>query len=213
MRRRKLLAALATTGAAATGGCSRIRAFTDLEPTIRVEDVTDAAPHGFSFDVELVSQLDETSPPGLRISVENQSDEPQTFLFREGLPFAEVFPGNTDSHVLLIPEDPDYLFVWGDGSNASLADLEDAPPDERVDGCWRLRHSIFEYYNGSALTFSEDQEIGPAEELSPGESRTGRYSLYSSNNTRDCFRKGSYRFESSNYFGERSPAGFTVQID
>lgn len=194
MQRRRLLGGLAIGTGGLFAGYRHLSG--PRYPSVDVRDVTDASPYGYSFDVEVLEEFSRSSPARLEITLRNETDRERTLDLGHSPPFSRVSPREDDLPVALIPEQSDAVTA---GSPPESGDA--FPPEEPVDGCWRLRESPRVWPRGTERT------------LAPSEAISRSYALYDGPNGLRCLPSGTHRFEVPDYFGDDEPAGFTVRIE
>lgn len=206
MRRRDVLATAGSALGVGLAGCSALEARTvGRYPDVSVVDTTDASPHGFEFDVAVLSSFSESSPARLEISLWNVSDREQSLTIGQRPPYSGMGPED-ESAMVLLADDPQGVSS-GSRRGEDVPDacsVEDdeavARPDEPIDGCWRLCSGFVVTQPAFTVRLAPDEQIAE------------QYSLYASPSGFQCLPAGTYRFEESNYFPDGSSVAFALEI-
>ncbi|WP_188877076.1 hypothetical protein [Halarchaeum grantii] len=190
--RRRYLAAAGASALAGLAGCSgpdtTSTSPTEGEPATDTSSTTGTSGTAPStdaarFEANLVRDLTDDHPPRFSATLTNVSDEPFTLTcgFAPPLSVTMMRAAKGDAELFCYPVDGDARqHVHGvetDRTNASTTSL---PPENRIDGCWRVTGS----FAVNAIAFTRT--------LAPGESANVAYDAYTLG--RDaCFPDGDYR--------------------
>ena len=203
MNRRSYLQAVSLVGAGSLAGCSTTTSPTTETPdpatsqstesptTSSTETQTASTPQSIlvSFSAEVVRQTSKDAPPQLRAQLTNQSSK----IVEIGLGPALMFSDDSEplewaDELVLDPET--HVGPWSE-------------PTQSADGCWRFPE------DGTRLV----QNSIEWHELSPSDSLSDTYSVYTFGNTGSCLPEGVYRFQDDVYLGnEENTLVLTLSI-
>ena len=195
---RRSLLRLASIGASVSlTGCSAIAPTNTRSPNQSPTSPPTALPTEsgpVAFSAEVLRQSTAEHPAQLRARLDNQSTETVQVGFGPTLLFTANRATDELEWTDQIVIDPEtYVGPWDEPTRSS-------------EGCWRFPE------DGSRLV----QSSLNWRELSPSESLTETYDVYTEGTSRPCLPEGNYRFQDNGYLGDKSQVltfTLSVQID
>lgn len=186
---------LASIGAGmSVAGCSETPSANTKSPNPPSTESPTASPTQsvpVTFSAEVLRQATKEHPPQLRARLENQSSETVQVGFGPTLLFSDSSASDElewDDQLVIDPET--YIGPWGEPTHS--------------EGCWRFPE------DGSRLV----QSSSNWHDLSPGDSLTETYEVYTHGMSGPCLPEGTYQFQDKGYLEkEGNPLILTLSLE